>query len=217
MVLARVGRPPVQPRRAVLRRQAGADLVAGTVARRPRLRAGRDRRRRRITRSRPIRAGHGLQTDLHDLQLTARGTALVTAYETTTADLSSIGGSSQGQVFVGHVQEVDLTTGARPVRLEQPRSRRDRRELSAAPAQRSGLRLLPSQLGRRDGRRHICSSAPATRARSTRSTARPGDPLADGRQALGLQRELRCPLLVAARCPSSRVFGDHRVRQRGAG
>ena len=58
-----------------------------------------------------IRAGHGLQTDLHDLQLTARGTALITAYETTTTDLSSIGGSSQGQVFVGHVQEVDLKTG----------------------------------------------------------------------------------------------------------
>jgi outer membrane protein assembly factor BamB len=58
-----------------------------------------------------IRAGHGLQTDLHDLQLTARGTALITAYETTTTDLSSIGGSSKGQVFIGHVQEVDLTTG----------------------------------------------------------------------------------------------------------
>jgi hypothetical protein len=58
-----------------------------------------------------IRAGHGLQTDLHDLQLTARGTALITAYETTTTDLSSVGGSSKGQVFIGHVQEVDLTTG----------------------------------------------------------------------------------------------------------
>jgi Arylsulfotransferase (ASST) len=58
-----------------------------------------------------IRAGHGLQTDLHDLQLTARATALITAYETTTADLTSIGGSSKGQVFVGHVQEVDLRTG----------------------------------------------------------------------------------------------------------
>ncbi|HEX3690868.1 MAG TPA: arylsulfotransferase family protein [Solirubrobacteraceae bacterium] len=58
-----------------------------------------------------IHAGHGLQTDLHDLQLTSRGTALITAYETTTADLSSIGASSKGQVFVGHVQEVDLKTG----------------------------------------------------------------------------------------------------------
>ena len=58
-----------------------------------------------------IRAGHGLTTDLHDLQLTARGTALITAYETATADLTSIGKSSKGQVFVGHVQEIDLNTG----------------------------------------------------------------------------------------------------------
>ena len=59
----------------------------------------------------PIKAGHGLQTDLHDLQITRRGTALITAYETTTTDLSSIGGSSKGQVFAGHVQEVDLKSG----------------------------------------------------------------------------------------------------------
>lgn len=59
----------------------------------------------------PIRAGHGLQTDLHDLQLTSRGTALITAYETTTADLSSIGGPTRGRVFAGHVQEIDLNTG----------------------------------------------------------------------------------------------------------
>ncbi|HET8979261.1 MAG TPA: arylsulfotransferase family protein [Solirubrobacteraceae bacterium] len=58
-----------------------------------------------------IRAGNGLQTDLHDLQLTSRGTALITAYETTTTDLSSVGGSRRGQTFVGHVQEVDLNTG----------------------------------------------------------------------------------------------------------
>ena len=58
-----------------------------------------------------IRAGLGLQTDLHDLQLTAHGTALITAYATRTSDLSSIGASSQGQVFAGHVQEVDLKTG----------------------------------------------------------------------------------------------------------
>jgi hypothetical protein len=60
---------------------------------------------------RAIRAGDGLQTDLHDLQLTARGTALITAYQTTTADLSSIGGSSKGRVSAGHVQEVELNTG----------------------------------------------------------------------------------------------------------
>ncbi|HTU94961.1 MAG TPA: arylsulfotransferase family protein [Solirubrobacteraceae bacterium] len=58
-----------------------------------------------------VRAGDGLTTDLHDFQLTSHGTALITAYETTTADLTSIGKSSKAQVFVGHVQEIDLNTG----------------------------------------------------------------------------------------------------------
>lgn len=59
----------------------------------------------------PIHTGDGLQTDLHDVQLTSRGTALVTAYATTTVDLRAVGGSQQGRTFVGHVQEVDLKTG----------------------------------------------------------------------------------------------------------
>src|ERR1700760_3423459 len=58
-----------------------------------------------------VRAGHGVTTDLHDFQLTSRGTALITAYETTTTDLRSIGKSSKGQVFIGHIQEIDLKTG----------------------------------------------------------------------------------------------------------
>jgi Arylsulfotransferase (ASST) len=58
-----------------------------------------------------IRAGNGLQTDLHDLRLTSRGTALITAYETVQTDLSSIGGARRGRTFVGHVQEVDLASG----------------------------------------------------------------------------------------------------------
>jgi Arylsulfotransferase (ASST) len=58
-----------------------------------------------------IRAGAGLHADLHDLKLTSRGTALITAYETTTADLTSIGKSSNSQVFAGHIQEIDLKTG----------------------------------------------------------------------------------------------------------
>jgi Arylsulfotransferase (ASST) len=58
-----------------------------------------------------IHAGDGLQTDLHDLQLTSRGTALITAYETTRTDLTSVGGSRRGRTFVGHIQEIDLATG----------------------------------------------------------------------------------------------------------
>jgi hypothetical protein len=58
-----------------------------------------------------VHAGGGLMTDLHELTLTANGTALITAYETTTTDLSSLGGPRQGRTFVGHAQEIDLATG----------------------------------------------------------------------------------------------------------
>lgn len=58
-----------------------------------------------------IRTGRGLQTDLHELNITSRGTVLLTAYRQATTDLSSIGGSSKGPVFAGYAQEVDLATG----------------------------------------------------------------------------------------------------------
>lgn len=58
-----------------------------------------------------IRVGNGLQADLHELALTSAGTALITAYETTTGDLSSQGGPRNGKLFVGHAQEIELQTG----------------------------------------------------------------------------------------------------------
>jgi hypothetical protein len=58
-----------------------------------------------------IRAGDHLQTDLHDLYLTSRGTAYITAYETRNMDLSSVGGPKSQRTFIGHVQEIDLKTG----------------------------------------------------------------------------------------------------------
>jgi outer membrane protein assembly factor BamB len=58
-----------------------------------------------------VRGGDGLVTDLHDLVLTSRGTALITAYETTTGSLSSVGQSRTSRIFVGHAQEIDLATG----------------------------------------------------------------------------------------------------------
>ncbi|MDE3134073.1 MAG: arylsulfotransferase family protein [Acidobacteriota bacterium] len=53
-------------------------------------------------RSRPI--------DLHELQLTSRGTALVTHYETRPYDLSSIGGAGNGTLLVSHALEIDVAT-----------------------------------------------------------------------------------------------------------
>jgi hypothetical protein len=58
-----------------------------------------------------VRAGDGLQADLHELLLTSRGTALITAFARVSADLSSVGGPSHGTLLTGHAQEVDLATG----------------------------------------------------------------------------------------------------------
>ena len=60
---------------------------------------------------RTIQAANGYQADLHDLQLTPEGTALLTVYRQMPADLSSVGGSTGGTVLEGIVQEIDLATG----------------------------------------------------------------------------------------------------------
>ena len=58
-----------------------------------------------------VKAGHGLQADLHEFVTTSAGTALITAYETTTTNLSPLRGPSKGPVYACHAQEIDLTTG----------------------------------------------------------------------------------------------------------
>jgi hypothetical protein len=58
-----------------------------------------------------VRAGNGLQADLHDFQLTAKGTALITAYDPILCNLSREGGRSRDGVTDGVLQEVDVKTG----------------------------------------------------------------------------------------------------------
>jgi hypothetical protein len=58
-----------------------------------------------------VRAGNGFQADLHEFQLTPRGTALLTAYHRVERDLRSFGGPRRGTVLDGIVQEVDVETG----------------------------------------------------------------------------------------------------------
>jgi hypothetical protein len=59
-----------------------------------------------------VQAHHGLQLDLHEFNLTAQGTALISAYRKSAADLSSVGGPASGYVLSGVVQEIDIATGA---------------------------------------------------------------------------------------------------------
>jgi hypothetical protein len=53
-------------------------------------------------------AGNGRPSDLHELILTPRGTALLTSYEDRTVDLSSIGGPRNARVLGGIAQEVEV-------------------------------------------------------------------------------------------------------------
>jgi hypothetical protein len=60
---------------------------------------------------RRVQASGGLRGDLHEFVLTPRGTALLTSYVVTEADLSSVGGSRRGTVQDAVFQELDLATG----------------------------------------------------------------------------------------------------------
>jgi hypothetical protein len=58
-----------------------------------------------------VRAGNGLQADLHEFRLTPQGAALITAYEPILCDLSTVGGAAYGGVTDGVFQEIDIKTG----------------------------------------------------------------------------------------------------------
>lgn len=58
-----------------------------------------------------VNAGNGLIADVHEFHLTPQGTALITAYNTVPADLSSVGGPTSGLVTEGVIQESDVASG----------------------------------------------------------------------------------------------------------
>jgi Arylsulfotransferase (ASST) len=58
-----------------------------------------------------VHAGNGLVGDIHEFRITPRDTALITVYHRRRADLSSVGGSKDGQIYDGIVQELDIATG----------------------------------------------------------------------------------------------------------
>ncbi len=58
-----------------------------------------------------VNAGNGLSADGHEFLITPWNTALILAYTTATADLTSIGGPPDQTVIDGVVQEIDIATG----------------------------------------------------------------------------------------------------------
>lgn len=63
---------------------------------------------REITR---VQAGNGYKGNQHDFNITPQGTALLTIYNLMSWDLSPLGGPSEGLVYEGVVQELDIETG----------------------------------------------------------------------------------------------------------
>ncbi|EXJ68896.1 uncharacterized protein A1O5_07828 [Cladophialophora psammophila CBS 110553] len=58
-----------------------------------------------------VTPANGLDGDLHEFQITRRGTALMTVYEPTPANLSAFGIGAQGWIYDSVFQEVDIETG----------------------------------------------------------------------------------------------------------
>jgi hypothetical protein len=58
-----------------------------------------------------VRPPSGVRADIHEFQLTDRGTALMIEYRPKIADLRSIGGPKRGKVNDGIVWEIDVKTG----------------------------------------------------------------------------------------------------------
>ena len=151
--------------------------------------------------------------DLHEFLITSRGTALITIYQQVTADLTSIGGSVDGQLVVGVIQELDIPTGkvlfewrsddAHPARPSRtcPRSR-------ASNVDYFHLNSVGVDL---DG---TCSSRRGTRARSTSWIARPGDQVAARRQASDFTIVPGADFNYPARRPPPCRRHAHDLRQR---
>ncbi len=58
-----------------------------------------------------VHAGNGLTEDLHELQLTPRGSALITAWKPLYCDLAADGGRALAAVYDTVLQEIDIRTG----------------------------------------------------------------------------------------------------------
>ena len=85
-----------------------------------------------------VRAGNGYQPDLHELHITPRGTALITAYDAIDCNLASVGGRRSAAVADTLLQEIDLKTGLVMYEWHSlDHVPLDRTYLTAAPASRA--------------------------------------------------------------------------------
>ena len=86
-----------------------------------------------------MRAGNGLQADLHEFQLTPQGTALITAYDPIHCDLAERRRPGRRRRDRRALPGDRRAHGARDVPVDEPRPRRARRILRARERQRAAF------------------------------------------------------------------------------
>jgi hypothetical protein len=57
-----------------------------------------------------VHAGNGFDCDVHEFLITSRNTALMSVYNEVQADLTSVGGATDGRLVEGIVQEIDIAS-----------------------------------------------------------------------------------------------------------
>ena len=98
-----------------------------------------------------VRAGNGLAADLHELQLTPRGSALITAWKPLYCDLARDGGRARAAVYDTVFQEIDIKTGLVHATSGTPLEHvplSDSYMPVGGRERRVALRLVPPQLDR---------------------------------------------------------------------
>jgi hypothetical protein len=114
-----------------------------------------------------VQAGNGYSADGHEFLITPWNTALVLAYATATANLTSIGGPADQTVVDGIVQEIDIRTGqvlfqwnSTSLKAWSPRPRATPRRWGTATWSSAGAhcRTSPSSAGP-----ERCCSTPSSR------------------------------------------------------
>ncbi len=150
-----------------------------------------------------VRMGNGYPVDAHEFQLTDKGTALMISYHVVPWDLSALGGRRDGIVEDNVVQEVDIESGAVLFEWHTLGSIPLAESIRPAPTkQRAGARPVAPQRGRAGRATATSSSPPATRARSTRSTARRAT--SSGGSAASA-RTTRCSPARSSTCSTTRA------------
>ncbi len=138
-----------------------------------------------------VHAGHGYFADQHTFLVTPQNTALIEAYHETRRDLSSAGGSRNGRVYDGIVQEIDLTRAACCSSGTASTTCRSPTATSPRPRPEHALRLLPHQLGRSRPRRQPDRLESPHLDRLQDRPPQRADHLAAGRQAQRLPAPAR--------------------------